>query len=150
MGFMKGCFTVVLAMFVISIVVGVVMEITNTSNVPSGSDDSAPSPPSLRDLKREAMRQVDISEWSWSKGGFDNIMKADFTVKNGSRFDIKDIEIKCVHSAKSGTRIDSNTRTIYEIIKAGETKQFKDFNMGFIHTQAEKSSASIEDFVIIP
>lgn len=97
----------------------------------------------------EARGKVGIAEWTWRKAGFDNVMNADFTVTNGSRFDIKDITITCIHYAKSGTKIDSNTRTIYDIIKAGESKQFTDFNMGFIHSQAESSGAVIKDFVIV-
>jgi hypothetical protein len=110
---------------------------------------TAPSGDSSYDEEREARQLVTIADWSWHKEGFNNIMEADFTITNGSRFDIKDIKIKCVHSAKSGTQIDSNTRTIYDVIKAGETRQFRKFSMGFIHSQVESSSASIQDFVII-
>ena len=76
-------------------------------------------------------------------------MEADFTITNSSPYEIKDIEIKCIHYAKSGTRLDSNTRTIYDVIKAGETKKFQNLNMGFIHSQAESSAAVIQDFIIV-
>ena len=90
--------------------------------------------------------KVTIIEWSWHKEGFGAFMTATFTIANGKKSDIKDITIRCDHTAKSGTRIDSNTRTIYDIIKAGETKTFQNFDMGFIHSQAVHSSATIEDF----
>lgn len=76
-------------------------------------------------------------------------MEADFVVKNKSKYDVKDIEIECTHSANSGTKIDSNKRVAYEIFKANKNKKLKDFNMGFIHSQATSTSCSITDLVVI-
>jgi hypothetical protein len=82
----------------------------------------------------------------WYKGGFESIMIADILIDNQSNYDIKDIKIKCTHMAKSGSIIDSNTRTIYDIVKAKSKKKFTKFNMGFIHSQAERSAIEIVDF----
>jgi hypothetical protein len=101
------------------------------------------------DTKQAALSGVKIS-FKWRKAGFDNVMEADFVVKNDSRYNIKDFEIKCVHFAKSGTEIDSNTRTIYEIVEAHSTKKFPHFNMGFIHSQVASSSCAIDDLTIVP
>jgi len=114
----------------------------------SPSVDSTPREKTLRELKEEIRIRIKL-DWAWKKTGFGNIMEADFTITNFSPHDIKDIEISTIQSGKSGTQIDRNARTIYEIIKAGETKQFKNFNMGFIHSQSESASATITDFVII-
>lgn len=86
-----------------------------------------------------------IIRWNWSKEGFDNIMIATFTIKNNANFDIKDAEITCIHSTPSGTQIDRNTRTIYEVFRAGRTRTIREFNMGFIHTQATRSGCTIVD-----
>ena len=99
--------------------------------------------------EKEKIRGQIKLDWEWRKGGFDNIMEADFKITNGSDHDIKDVEIRTVQAGKSGTRIDGNTRTIYEIIKARQTKEFKKFNMGFIHSQSNSASARITDFVVI-
>jgi len=85
-------------------------------------------------------------DFSWRKEGFGSIMEADFTIVNNSEEDIKDIEIQCNHYAKSGTKIDSNSRTIYEVIKANSKRSFKNFNMGFMHDQANSSYCHINDF----
>jgi hypothetical protein len=77
-------------------------------------------------------------------------MVADFTVENNSSYNIKDLEITCHHFAKSGTQIDSNTRTIYDVVKAHSTKKFMKFNMGFIHSQAAQSSCAVKDLSIAP
>jgi len=91
----------------------------------------------------DPIKFVVIEDYSWWKTGFDNIMEADFTIANDNPFPIKDIQIECVHTAASGTKIDSNVRTIYDIIPANSSKKFKNFNMGFIHSQAESTHCKI-------
>ncbi len=98
--------------------------------------------------KDQALNNLDFS-FDWSKGGFDSIMMIDMTIKNNGKSDIKDFTVECEHSSNSGTKIDSNKRTVYEIIKAGETKSFKEFNMGFIHSQAKSSKCGITNLVLM-
>jgi hypothetical protein len=95
-----------------------------------------------------ALPLVEIKNFRPYKSGSGVVMLADFIIKNGSGYNIKDITITCTHYANSGTRIDSNTRTIYESIKAGKTKSIKNFNMGFIHSQVASSSCKIDDLKI--
>lgn len=85
-------------------------------------------------------------DFTWRADGFGSIMMASFTIKNDSSKDIKDIEIRCEHTAKSGTRIDSNVETIYDVVKAGTKRTFKEVNMGFIHSQVDSSSCNIKSF----
>jgi hypothetical protein len=82
-------------------------------------------------------------EYEWQKVGFNNVMEADFTIQNDNEVAIKDIEIECTHFAKSGTKIDSNRKTIYDAVPAKGKKKFSKFNMGFIHTQADKTACRI-------
>lgn len=102
----------------------------------------------IRDLKKNQERSpekfVKIVEFSWTKEAFGNIMELDITLKNELPFAVKDIEIRCDHYAPSGTKIDSNERTIFEVMQPGETRSFQDFNMGFIHTQAEKTGCGVD------
>ena len=97
--------------------------------------------------KQAAIKNVEL-DFSWSKDGLGNIMEADFIIKNNSKYQIKDIEITCTHYAKSGTRIDENKRTIYDVVPAKGRKSIKKFNMGFMHTQAEKTSCVITDLKV--
>ena len=76
-------------------------------------------------------------------------MTASFVIENTSASDIKDIEITCHHYAPSGTEIDSNTRTIYEIIPARHRLAVRNFNMGFIHSQVQHSEATITDYTVM-
>ncbi len=90
-------------------------------------------------------RYVTITDFSWTTGAFGNVMEVTLTIKNALPVQVKDIEVKCTHSAPSGTVIDSNRRTIYEVIGAGKARTFRKFNMGFIHSQANRSSCQVVD-----
>ena len=73
--------------------------------------------------KYDRLQSVKISKVNWKKGGFDNVMIATFTFQNTNAFDVKDVEVTCEHFANSGTFIDRNVRTIYEVIKAKSSKR---------------------------
>lgn len=96
-----------------------------------------------------ALADVKITQFSWGKTGFGNVMEATFNIKNNSKFPIKDLEILAIHSAPSGTVIDSNERTIFESWKAGEERTISKFNMGFIHSQANRSEVRIKKMTVI-
>ena len=107
-------------------------------------NESANSPPRSASTNKAELKDRVTLEFSWSKTAFDSVMEADFAIQNNNAVDVKDVQIKCVHFAKSGTQMDSNERTIFEIIRSGERKVYPDFNMGFIHTQAVESNCRIE------
>ena len=65
------------------------------------------------------------------------------TVINDAPFPIKDFILHCVHQAHSGTDIDDNTRTIYEIVPANGKKTIRNINMGFIASQVATSNCEI-------
>jgi hypothetical protein len=117
---------------------------TSASVVNSTISSPAPVPPP--DPKETLLRDVKL-DFKWHKDGFGNIMIADFTLRNPTQYRFKDFEIKCTHSAPSGTVIDSNTRTIYETVESRSTKVVKGMNMGFINSQASRSGCEISDLV---
>jgi hypothetical protein len=108
-----------------------------TATAPGETPHDAPPP---------KLSQVTIQKWNWNKGGFGSVMLATFVLKNSNQVEIKDIEVTCEHSGNSGTRIDSNKRTIYETVKPNSTRTISNFSMGFIHSQATKSSCSVTDY----
>ena len=122
--------------------------ISNLSNQPPSSGASSASSASTRSPLQAATAATSLTDFSWSKSAGGSLMKADFTIRNAGTVDIKDIEIVCEHQGPSGTKIDSNTRTIYEIVPAGKTRTFKSFDMGFIHSQAVSSSCRIKKISI--
>lgn len=99
------------------------------------------------EAKEMAAGDLELIGFQWEKDGFGSVMTASFQIRNNGPKALKDIEIQAIHYAPSGTRIDSNSRTIYEVIQPGETKAFEKFNMGFIHSQADRSEARLKSAV---
>ena len=128
----------------IFILIGIIVAFGVLSNKLSylGTTTTTPYTP-----KEEALNLVKL-DYSWSTSAGGSLMKADFTISNNSAYDIQDIEIECTHYAKSGTEIDSNTVTIYNIVDKRSSKSFNDFDMGFINSQAYETSCDITDISI--
>jgi hypothetical protein len=100
------------------------------------------------DFSKLALAQTTITKFSWHNGGFDSVMLATFSIKNDSDYDVKDLELKCIHSAPSGTVIDQNEQTVYQIVKAHSTRILRDVNMGFIASQVSSSSCEIVNLAL--
>lgn len=99
-------------------------------------------------MKKEALSQVQLIDYSWSKGVTGVVLSADFTIQNKSLFAVKDIEITCDCYGASGTQIGQTTNILYDLIPAGQSKRFKDFNMGFIHSQAARAGCKITNLLL--
>jgi hypothetical protein len=118
---------------VVIVLIGVV---TNQA----GRSSSTPSAPA-KDPKEAALSNVQILEFKGNKDGA--FLKVTFKIRNSNTFPVKDLEVRCDHSGKSGTIMDHNTRTIYDVIPGNSTKTFPDFDMGFIHSQAVSTRCSV-------
>lgn len=79
----------------------------------------------------------------WRKGGFGSVMTVSGTIRNNSRFALKDFTLQCELSAPSGTLVDRNVKVVYEQVAAGSSKVIRDFNMGFITEQSAAASCKI-------
>jgi hypothetical protein len=113
----------------------------------SNSTSNSSSPPRTL-APRDDVRANLTLDTKFKLGVLDNIWMANFTVRNGSTYSIKDIEITCEYAGKSGTRIDRNVRRVYEKFPAGTTRKVPNFNMGFVHTQANAGGCAVTDFVL--
>ena len=101
---------------------------------------SSPAPSSnkgsqLDQSSKDRMKSMVDLDYSWTKSGLGSVMELDLVIKNKNEFSVKDVEVRCEHYARSGTKIDANDRTIYDVIDAKSTKSYTRFNMGFIHEQ---------------
>jgi len=97
----------------------------------STTNDSTSPTIEVKSSKEEALQLVSIENFEWRKDGFGNILMANFIIKNGSKYTIKDIEVTCKSYANSRTELDTNSRKIYEIINANDTFKVEDFSMGW-------------------
>jgi hypothetical protein len=96
-------------------------------NIPNTPVTSAPGIP--------VVGTVELTAYSCYKSGFDSILSVNFSIHNTNAFDVKDIVVYCSGFAPSGTHIDDNERTIYQVVKAGQTKRINGFDMGFLLSQ---------------
>jgi hypothetical protein len=108
-----------------------------------------PSPAERPATSKQEISNKIALEYSWEKSGFGTIFVADFHIRNDSEFDIKDVKIKCIHSAPSGTKIDSNEHTLYEYVGKRMSRRFPEVNMGFIDDQTVRTSCTVTDFVVV-
>ena len=133
--------------WVIAVIFGFIVYslVTSDSESPDRYSNTTPKKPDVKEVVREKLEL----DYSWQVEEIVPVMTADFTITNNSLYDVKDIEIKCQHFSKSGTNIDSNSRTIYEIFPSGKSRYFPEFNMGFIHDQASKTACKINNFKVI-
>lgn len=120
----------------------VLVVIISASNSPSSPDAVSVAPAPAADKSASLLSEVDLV-FDWKKQGFGSIMEADFTVKNQSAADIKDITIRCDYFAKSQTRIDHSERTIFDVVPARSSKSFPKFNMGFMSDQTYQAACKI-------
>jgi hypothetical protein len=121
--------------------------------VDSPVEVKSPPPRSKPEIKRFLLQTQPLNLWlettSWRKDAFGTAMVADFTVHNPTEYRFKDFEITCTHSAPSGTVIDFNTETIYEIVEPRSVKRMPNVDMGFIHNQAVRSVCKMTDLVVL-
>jgi len=149
LGCLAKVFLGIVGLFVISAVITTFKE-----ESPKTDQVSTPNFTEIQSSREDAYSLEDVLrlievDFNWHTSGFGGVMIADFKVTNRSKYKIKDIEITCYHYGKSGTKIDSNTRTIYDIVPAKGKKLFKDVNMGFFHSQTHKSGCKCTNLKIV-
>lgn len=93
---------------------------------------------------RNPATKMSIKSLSWAKSGFGTVALVTLTIENMNDFAVKDVAISCDFKANSGTKLNTAESTIYETIKAKSSRTFKEFNVGFIHSQASRGGCSIE------
>lgn len=136
---------------VLLLVMGVVGAMSNKSPAPAasaGGSNAAQPAPVIRTNPLQDAKANTVLDYTWGKSAGGSLMEANFTISNQGSVDVKDFEITCTHYGPSGTKVDSNTRTIFEVVKTGQTRVFNNFDMGFIHSQAVKTSCAIVDLKI--
>jgi hypothetical protein len=91
-----------------------------------------------------AALNIEIVDFTWHKGGFDNVMVGTFTIENKNPFPVKDVTITCVMKAPSETILNEVRNTIYQIFEPDKRMVVRDFNIGFINNQSERAVCKVE------
>lgn len=82
------------------------------------------------------------------RGGFGTVMLVDFTLRNDSLSDLKDFHITCVGKGRSGSDVDRNSITLYEIVSARRTRTIRDVNMGLVNPQVVSTTCTVDEATI--
>lgn len=126
---------------IISNILAGILSLGIISAIPAGIGYSV-----YQSIKTDQMiDKVNAYVTDWNRSGFDLVMMVDFVIYNHNSFPIKDFEIQCLGYGSSGTKIDSNTRRIHDIIPAAGKKEYNDFNMGFLNSQVKSISCKVVD-----
>lgn len=84
----------------------------------------------------EISNNVRLVKTSWHLSGFNHVMVADFTIRNGNGVAVKDIVMKCDYYGPSGTLISTASDTIYRKFPPKADTTVEHFLMGLIHSQS--------------
>ena len=76
---------------------------------------------------------VSVSISNANRGGFGTVIIADIDIHNGNKTPVSDVKFTCYGYSKTGSKIDSNTRTIYEYVEPFNYKTIKGYNIGYVH-----------------
>lgn len=91
----------------------------------------------------ESRSCLDVKTNGWYAGGFGAIGIFDITIANKCDKDLKDIKLQVNYYAESGTKLGDTEHTIYEVLKAKQTKRYKELNIGFINAQSKRADVAI-------
>lgn len=95
-----------------------------------------------KDKFGKAKNHLKVVNFTWSLTDF-NIAKFEITVKNNSKFDIKDPQFYITYYSKSGSELGSGHESVYEIIPAKTTGVFKVEELA--HSQSRRAGIGISD-----
>jgi hypothetical protein len=119
--------------------------------VPSGGDDrqlqqtahNQAEPAAAAPRPDNPERFVRIAAFTWSKAVPEIVIQADLTIESALPFALKEIEVACAQFARTGVVIDSQRRTITELVPAHGSLQVEALVIGPVHPEAGSSGCRI-------
>ena len=88
-------------------------------------------------------RFVRIAAFTWSKAVPEIVIQANLTIESALPFALREIEVACAQFARSGVVIESQRRTITEVVPAHGRLQVEALEIGPIHPDAGSSGCRI-------
>lgn len=86
---------------------------------------------------------VSLKTLKWVKGGYSNVMIADFRISSALPFAVRDPDIYCELFAPSGTGLGSVEKKVYETLAPGKSLTVRGLNMGLIDSQARRANCDV-------
>ena len=100
-------------------------------------------PESMR-ARIDARKQISVEKMK-PKRSNGNLIEITAVLKNSGSVDVKDVDITCTYMGGSGTVIDKNTKTVYDIVPAGKSINVRGLVMGIVHDQTNSMDCSVSD-----
>lgn len=107
----------------------------------------ASAPEGEADARRHPEQLVKV-DMKWSDNNV-SVMTAEFTIRNGNGFPVRDVQVECALFAPSGTQVGSVSQTIYEQVPGNGFKRVPEINLGFIDQQASTASCDVTEAVAV-
>jgi len=97
---------------------------------------TARTQPSSEPILQTAPGTVEIVRQTVVRDEFGGMVST-ITIKNTNKFAIKDLRLVCSNHAASGTELTPTVGVIYEILRAGQTRTFRDVKLGYTEPDAK-------------
>jgi hypothetical protein len=85
-----------------------------------------------------------MASFLWKIGGFGVVGSATVAINNANDFPVKDIDVRCEFSGKSGTQLSTSQKTISTLFPPRRNERSKTSTMGLIHFQSAKANCRVE------
>jgi hypothetical protein len=79
----------------------------------------------LQERNRDPIERFKMVSFSWKIGGFGVVGSATVTIDNANDFPVKNVDVRCEFSGKSGTELSASQNTIFDTIAAKTKRTFK-------------------------
>jgi hypothetical protein len=96
--------------------------------------------------KSQMLANFRIRSFAWQKDGFGTVMTATFVLHNDNPMPVKDIEVTCSSSGPSGSIIDTNSRTVFDVVREKSFVQVDKINMGFVRGEVVDTKCQVTGF----
>jgi hypothetical protein len=93
--------------------------------------------------KRSALKMVVIDDCRWTRTG--SSLSCRFVIENRSVFRVKDVKLRFVALAESGTVLGKSEHTVYKVFDPGTSVPFPSFDAGFVNPQMSSLIVDVVD-----
>jgi type IV pilus biogenesis protein CpaD/CtpE len=105
--------------------------LATSDDKPTGSIDPSP------------VSGLRIGAQSWQRGGLGSKALVTFTLRNGNRYAVKDVEIACAFSRRDGSHLTDRKRVLPGSVNMKSRKTFAGVHVGFVNVNASKAKCTL-------
>lgn len=95
--------------------------------------------PAIMPAETGSADRLRISSQSWRRGGLGSNALVTFTIRNGNRYAVRDIEIACAFARQDGTHVTDRALVIHDTVNRKSRKTFARLHAGFVNINADQA-----------